>query len=519
MNHAKSLRKNMSRHHAAYRSRHIAGRRSAATLSASAPLEATGQQAGERVLFVTSEMRDFIKAGGLGDVSSSLPRALAHEHDIRVLLPGYRAVLKSGLPMKKVGRTKKRDALPACEIIELETPDGLRILAVCNEALFDREGSPYVDASGHGWPDNDIRFATLSSVAADIAAGQAGMDWRPDLLHLNDWTCALAACYLDWRHQNIPSLLTIHNLAYQGLFPASTAERIGVPERAGELNFHGELSFLRGGLTRAHCLTTVSDSYAQQIVEPVYGCGMDMLLARRRKEGRLIGILNGIDQNWDPQRDDAIPTPFSVGRWDRRKENTKVLREELGLHAIPGPLFIFVSRMVHQKGLDLVCEAAPQIIAAGGQLALIGRGEPMFERMAAMLAKRFPGRIATHIGFEEALAHRMFAGADFLLMPSRYEPCGLSQMYAQAYGCLPVAHATGGLKDTIEDGVTGLLFQQARVSDLRGCLQRAFRIFAEPLLLEAMRGAAMLEKRDWNRSAQQYTRLYRQLCAQTAVAA
>ncbi|WP_240669096.1 glycogen synthase GlgA [Dyella sp. M7H15-1] len=467
---------------------------------------------------MTSEMRDFIKAGGLGDVSAALPRVLSHEHDIRVLLPAYRAVLKSGSALKIVGHTRMRDGLPACDIGELVTRDGLRILVVCHDALFNREGSPYADARGEGWEDNDVRFAALSSVAADIASGHAGLDWQPDLLHLNDWTCALAACYLDWRHQATPSVLTIHNLAYQGVFPESSTQRIGAPKKATELDFHGGVSFLRGGMMRADCLTTVSDSYARQIIDPIYGCGMDRLLARCRNEGRLIGILNGIDQSWNPLYDDALPEPFSIGQWDKRRQNTADLRGELGLHTIPGPLFVFVSRMVHQKGLDLVCEAAPQIIAAGGQLALIGRGEPMYERMATMLAKRFTGRVATHIGFNEAVAHRMFAGADFLLMPSRYEPCGLSQMYAQAYGCLPIAHATGGLNDTIEDGVSGLLFQNARVSDLRNCLQRAFRIFAEPLLLEAMRGAAMLEKHGWSRSGRQYTHLYRRLCTQKAVA-
>jgi starch synthase len=472
----------------------------------------------ERVLFVTSEMKDFIKAGGLGDVSAALPRVLAHDHDIRVLIPGYRAVLEAGKAMKKVGHTQRRGELPACDLCELVTDDGLRILVICNKELFDREGSPYVNAKGTGWADNDIRFATLSSVAADIAAGQAGLDWRPDLLHLNDWTCALAACYLHWRRIPTASVLTIHNLAYQGIFPASAAAKIGAPEHATELEFHGQVSFLRGGIIRASSLITVSESYAKQIVDPVYGCGMDRLLARRRQEDRLTGILNGIDPSWHPQHDDALDTAFSIGEWERRRQNTVALRKELGLYAIHGPLFIFVSRMVHQKGLDLVCEAAPQIIAAGGQLALIGRGDPMFERMAATLAKRFPGRIVAHIGFEESLAHRMFAGADFLLMPSRYEPCGLSQMYAQAYGCLPIAHATGGLNDTIDDGISGLLFQNARVSDLRSCLQRAFRIYAEPLLLDAMRGAAMLERHDWDRSGQAYSRVYHQLCHHKAAA-
>jgi starch synthase len=284
-------------------------------LLAPKPPDTANSEASEKVLFVTSEMRDFIKAGGLGDVSAALPRVLSRDHDIRVLLPGYRAVLEAASSMKKVGHTRKRHGLPACDIGELTTRDGLRILVVCNDELFNREGSPYTDAHGDGWKDNDVRFATLSSVAADIASGHAGLNWRPDLLHLNDWPCALAACYLDWRHEAAtPSVLTIHNLAYQGLFPESSAQRIGAPDSASELDFHGEVSFLRGGMVRANCLTTVSDSYAEQIIEPVYGCGMDRLLARRRKEGRLIGILNGIDPSWNPLHDSALPKPFSIGQ-------------------------------------------------------------------------------------------------------------------------------------------------------------------------------------------------------------
>jgi starch synthase len=207
---------------------------------------------------------------------------------------------------------------------------------------------------------------------------------------------------------------------------------------------HGRISFLHEGVAKATHLTTVSESYAKQIIEPAYGCGLDALLRKRALEGRLSGIVNGIDDSWDPQTDPALAQPFAIGQWDKRRQNTLRLRE------------------------DLIYEAAPQIIAAGGQLALIGRGDPAIERSIARLPRRFPGRVVAHIGFEEGLARRMFAGADFLLMPSRYEPCGLSQMYAQAYGCLPLAHATGGLIDTIEDGVTGLLFGEATVSDRAG---------------------------------------------------
>jgi starch synthase len=484
------------------------------------PPSAARTEHGEKILFVTTEMTDFVKAGGLGDVSAALPRAVAKYHDVRVLIPGYPAVLRIANGMRMVGKTPSHHRLPACDIGEWKTDDGLTVLVLCNAKLYDREGSPYTDASGHEWPDNDVRFATLSRAAADIALNRAQMNWRPEVLHLNDWPGALAVHYMDGERDAVPTVLTIHNLAYQGIFPASAAIHIGMQQRKrGEHDHRGRLSFLYEGIAEATCLTTVSESYAKQITEPAYGCGLDALLRKRSQEGRLVGIVNGIDQSWDPQHDPALVEPFGIGEWDKRELNTRHLREELGLRQQHGPLFAVISRMVQQKGVDLICEAAPQIVAAGGQLALIGRGDPAIERVIERLARRFHGRVSAYIGFEEAVARRMFAGADFLLMPSRYEPCGLSQMYAQAYGCLPVAHATGGLIDTIEDGVTGLLFHEASVSQLRGCLQRAFRTFAEPLLLNAMRGAAMLEKRGWDDPGRQYAALYHRLLPQKVAAA
>ena len=483
------------------------------------PTSAHNDRIGEKILFVTTEMTDFIKAGGLGDVSAALPRALANDHDVRVLLPGHSKVIAAaGASMRLVGKIHSHHKLPACEIGELRTDDGLIVLVLCNAELYEREGSPYTNAQGHEWPDNAIRFATLSHAAAEIALGHAQMSWSPDLLHLNDWPCALAAYYLDGESTAPPTVLTIHNLAYQGVFPATTASAIGMSRKHAEHDPRARISFLREGVADATYLSTVSESYARQITEPALGCGLDMLLRKRALEGRLFGIVNGIDPSWDSQHDPALASPFGIGQWELRLQNTHDLRVEMGLREQHGPLFAVISRMVQQKGVDLICEAAPQIIAAGGQLALIGRGEPSIERTIARLARRFPGRVAAHIGFEEGLARRMFAGSDFLLMPSRYEPCGLSQMYAQAYGCLPIAHATGGLIDTIEDGVTGLLFRDATVSELRRCLQRAFRIFAEPLLLNAMRGAAMLENHGWDGPGRQYAALYRRMLPQKAAA-
>lgn len=469
------------------------------------PVPATRQG----TLFVVPEMADFIKAGGLGDVAAALPRALRRRFDVRVLIPGYRAVIARAGRIEIVGRVLAHAALPACDIGRIEQADGLPIYVLLCGKLFEREGSPYMDLAGDDWEDNAIRFATLSYAAAQIAAGNAGMDWHPQLLHLNDWPSALAAAYLRWSGDKTPCLLTIHNLAYQGLFPHLMATALGIPaEHRRELDFYGQMSFLRAGILNANHVNTVSISYAAQITGPALGCGLDELLAGRAAKGALTGIVNGIDASWDPRTDRHLQTHFSINQWQGRGENAEQVRQTFGLLRSTGPLFAVVSRLVHQKGLDLICEVAPQIVAAGGQIVVIGGGEPEIEAQVMALARRFPGHVGAYIGFEEGLARRMFAGSDFLLMPSRFEPCGLSQMYAQRFGCLPVAHATGGLIDTVDDGVTGFLFHGASADALRRCLQRVFRTFRLPDLLAAMRRAAMLRPSGWEAAGSEYIALY-----------
>ncbi|MCD7098047.1 glycogen synthase GlgA [Stenotrophomonas sp. MMGLT7] len=460
-------------------------------------------------LFVVPEMSDFIKAGGLGDVAAALPRALRRRYDVRVLIPGYPAVLARGGRLQVVGRVLAHASLPACDIAQMEQGDGLPVYVLLCPALYQREGTPYVDASGQEWQDNAIRFATLSHAAAQIAAGQAGLDWQPQLLHLNDWPCALAAAYVRWSGGHTPCLLTIHNLAYQGLFPHALAPALGIPGAGlDDLEFYGQMSFLRAGIVHADHVNTVSISYAHQITAAGHGCGLDDLLALRAASGRLSGIVNGIDDSWDPRTDLHLQAHFDVNQWQGRGDNARQVRREFGLPDTRGPLFAVVSRLVHQKGVDLTCEVAPQIVAAGGQIVVIGGGEPQIERQVEALARRYPGHVGAHIGFDEALARRMFAGADFLLMPSRFEPCGLSQMYAQRFGCLPIAHATGGLIDTVDDGVTGFLFQGANADALRRCVLRAFRTFRLPGLLGAMRRAAMLCPSGWDAAGSKYLALY-----------
>ncbi len=471
--------------------------------------------AGQRVLFVVSEMADFVKAGGLGDVAAALPRALRTTCDVRVLIPGYPAVLERLQRLERVGQVAGRGNLPVCELARAEQHDGLPVYVLLNPHLFERAGSPYVDEAGREWSDNAVRFATLAHAAAEIAAGRVDNAWAPEVLHLNDWPSALAAAYVRWDGTEVPTLLTIHNLAYQGLFPLDQAAALGIPaHRLDELTFYGQLSFLQAGITHATRLNTVSLRFARQITAPADGCGLHDLLARRAARGHLSGIVNGIDASWDPRSDRHLSAHFSVQAFDGRRHNAQSVREAFGLRHSEGPLFAVVSRLVHQKGLDISCEVAPQIIAAGGQLVIIGGGEPAVEEQVRELARRYPGQVGAFIGFEEGLARQMFAGADFLLMPSRFEPCGLSQMYAQRFGCLPVAHATGGLVDTVEDGVTGFLFHQPTADGMRRCVERAMRTFRLPALLHAMRRAAMMRPSGWDIAGRQYMDLYQQASLQ-----
>src|ERR671921_1816630 len=434
----------------------------------------------QSILFVTSEIADYIKAGGLGEVSAALPRALRHHYDVRILIPGYRQVLSQIGDVEEIARLPASFGIPACGLGRGTTQDGLTVYILLCPELYDRDGSPYVDSFGADWSDNDIRFARLGLAAADIASGAGDLLWRADLLHLNDWPSGLASAYLAWRGQHIPTILTIHNLAYQGNFDRGRLSHLGIPDAAFQINgveFYGKLSFLKAGIYYSSHITTVSSTYAEEITTPEFGCGLDGLLRARADEGRLTGILNGIDESWDPRTDPHLEAPFAPDDLNGKHANAQEVRDEFGLAVSRGPLFAVVSRLVHQKGVDLAIEATESIMRQGGQIVVTGRGEGQFETELSSLAKRYPGQVGVKIGFEEGTARRMYAGSDFLLMPSRFEPCGLSQMYAQRFGSLPIANKTGGLADTIEDDVTGFLFSEASLSGLMSGVARAFESF------------------------------------------
>ncbi|MEN0107506.1 MAG: glycogen synthase GlgA [Pseudomonas sp.] len=454
--------------------------------------------------------------------SARSTRALSGQHDIRVLIPGYRQVLASGHPMRVIGEIAGHAALPPCKVGRMELPDGLIVYVLISPELYERDGTPYGDENCRDWPDNHIRFARLGLAAADIAAGRAAMSWRPDLVHANDWPTALTPAYMKWQKQSTPCVFTIHNLAYQGMIDLQCSPELGLPpEASGQegMEFYGQLSLLKAGITYADHITTVSHTYAEEITTEAFGCGMQGMLQMKTDEGHLSGITNGIDESWDPRTDNHLVAKFSLHNMDGKRANAAYVEQLFGLDADDGPLFAVVSRLVQQKGIDLTLEVVDTIVQGGGRLAIIGRGEPELEQAVIEMGKRYPGRVGVRVGFNETDARRMFAGSDFLLMPSRFEPCGLSQMYAQRFGSLPIARKTGGLADTIEDGVTGFLFRRATRDSYVDAVQRALNVFQYPELLHAMRCRAMASPMYWKQSVEPYDRLYKELLQQHAVRA
>jgi len=462
-----------------------------------------------RVLFVAPEMADFVQVGGLGAVASSLPRAMKAHADIRVLLPGYRGVLARASALDIVAQLPGAGAIPPCSIGRAALADAMHVYIVLCAELYDRDGELYVGPDGRDWPDNDLRFARLSLAAAQIATGECA-DWRPEALHLNDWQSALAAGYSFWSGQRTPAVLTIHNLAHQGLFDASRRAALAIPEAAFGIDgveFHGKISFLKGGINFASRVTTVSEVYAGEVTTQALGCGLDGLMAKCARDGRLAGILNGIDESWDPRNDPRCPFNYDANRWKGRYAD--YVRGAFGLSLARAPLFAVVSRFVQQKGVDLVLRAAETIVRLGGQLVAVGRGEPQFEKAFRNLSARARDAVGVRIGFEAEEARAIFAGADFLLMPSRFEPCGLSQMYAQRFGAIPLAARTGGLVETIEDGKTGFLFDPGDEAQFIAAIKTAFEIYASPKRLSDLRRSAMAKRFDWTESARLYAALYR----------
>jgi len=461
-----------------------------------------------RILFVTPECAPLTKTGGLGDVSAALPAALRGQGlDVRVLLPGYPAVLAGAA-------LAERAALRVLGFdVRLLEGDGLWVLDC--PPLYRRDGGPYQDAAGTDWADNPLRFGVLSKAASLLAGAASPLAWRPDCLHCNDWPAALAAAYLAFdRDARAASVMTVHNLAFQGVFDAALLERLALPAQSFTLEgleFHGRISFLKGGLAYADAITTVSPTYAREVQGEALGCGLDGLLRRRRQS--LTGILNGIDAAmWNPADDPLIAAPYDAASLERKALNKQALQFRLRLKVDPHvPLLGVVSRLTHQKGSDLIAEALDELVALPTQVAIVGKGEARMEDALRAAAMRYPGQVSVTIGFDEALAHAVEAGADVFLMPSRYEPCGLNQMYSQRYGTPPVAHATGGLIDTIEDGKTGFLFDRPESDALAEAVRRALEERKDQGRWRELQRRGMQRDFSWSTAARQYAALYSRL--------
>lgn len=479
-----------------------------------------------RVLFASSEIYPLAKTGGLADVSAALPKALAAlDVDMHLLLPGYPKAIDAA--DKKTIEIDVADFMGAgpMRLISARTPDtGLPIWLVDCPALFRRGGGPYQDENAQDWPDNARRFAVFNHVAARLARGQLVAHWQADIVHANDWPTGLVPVILaDSPGRRPATVFTIHNLAYQGSFPADFYPQLGLAADAFHpdgVEFYGNVSFLKAGIQYSDRLTTVSPTYAQEILTARYGCGLEGLLQRRAHD--LVGILNGADyQIWDPAHDAHLPAQFGPGNIAGKRACKASLQQEFGLSTEPEtPLVVFVSRITDQKMADVVAAALPEIVRDGAQCVLVGDGDRRIEEQFEAAARDYPDRIAFRVGYEEPLAHRLLAGGDILLHPARYEPCGLTQIYAMRYGTLPIVRSTGGLRDTVVDvtddslsrgTATGFAFDAANGDDMVRCVERALALYRQPLAWRKVLRQAMAQDFGWAQPAQRYLELYRTL--------
>ncbi len=478
-----------------------------------------------KILFAASEAHPLIKTGGLGDVAGSLPAAFERLHqDVRVILPAYRHILER-LPEATVTAEFSVPGSPEPVRLRRATlvKDGVPVYLVDVPALFDRAGGPYSDPQGRDWYDNALRFATFCRAVVRVAANHAGLDWAPDVVHCNDWQTGLVPPLLIREPRRPPMVFTIHNLAYQGIFTRDTFQYLGLPPELWSmyaLEFYGGFSFIKGGLVFADRLTTVSPTYAREICTPEFGAGLDGVLRGRAE--RLEGILNGVDYRvWDPGRDTLIPHRYTAHAMEGKQRNKVALQKRMGLAVEPRvPLFGHIGRMVEQKGVDLILDALPALMTEDLQLAILGNGEARFEAAFRAAAERWPGRLGIHIGYDESLAHLVEAGCDAFLMPSRFEPCGLSQLYSLRYGTIPVVRRTGGLADTVVDAdgksirsgaATGFVFDEPTPDALVSGIRRALERYRRPPAWRNLIGNAMRQDFSWRRSAQAYLALYRRI--------
>ncbi|MEY4413166.1 MAG: glycogen synthase GlgA [Pseudomonadota bacterium] len=478
------------------------------------PRPALGGRVALRVLHVAAEVYPLVKTGGLADVVAALPPALAAAGaDVRLLLPGLPSIIEAVQGLRAV-----LDIGPCCGALRVRVlagrlpGAGLPVYVIEAPQLWQRGGSPYQASDGSEWPDNLQRFSLLGLIGARLASGEVDPDWVPDVVHAHDWHAALACAHMA---EHVPtraaSVYTVHNLAFQGLFPLPDAWQTGLGSRCfspAGLEFHGQFSFMKAGLKFADKVTTVSPTYAREIAGHEHGCGLDGVI--RGRGGDVVGILNGIDEAvWSPARDAALDARYDLGRMAGKTACRQALQRTAGLAVDDRALVLtVVSRLTAQKGLDLVLSALPALVAAGVQFVVQGTGDPALEAAFRMAQQAHPGRVAVHIGYDEARAHQLIAGADVIAVPSRFEPCGLTQMYGLRYGTPPVVRRCGGLADTVDDGVTGFVFDAATPAAFEQAVRRAAALRADAPRWAAMQAAGMDRPLSWEGPARAYLALY-----------
>lgn len=478
------------------------------------------------VLSVASEAAPLIKTGGLADVAGALPAALApHGVAVTTLVPGYPKVMATLGKPRSIH--KWDDLLGTPARLVKGTLGASPLLVLDAPALFGREGGPYADSTGRDWDDNWRRFAALARAAADLAGG-AVKGQRFDLVHAHDWQTGLTPAYLALTQDRpVPSVMTIHNMAFQGYFPAEVFPQLGLPPKAWSVDgveSYGGVGFLKAGMQLADAITTVSPTYSREIRSVEFGMGLEgVVLARSH---RVHGILNGIDTGeWNPATDPHLAARFTAGKLAARAKNKRALEQEFGLQRDDGPLFIVVSRLTWQKGMDLLPGVLDHLVGIGGRLALIGAGDAEIETALHQVAARHPGRIGVKIGYDEAASHRLQGGGDAILVPSRFEPCGLTQLYGLAYGCIPVVARTGGLADTVIDAnpaalaagvATGVQMNAVSPEALAMAVSRTVELYADPRAWKQVQKNAMKADFSWGASGAAYAALYRQLIEERA---
>jgi starch synthase len=475
-----------------------------------------------RVLSVASEVYPIIKTGGLADVVGSLPSALKAEGiETRIVMPGYPSVTHAlgtaesvlYLPNFYGGPTRVLSGSYAeLDMFVLDAPH-----------LFARPGNPYTSPNGVDWSDNGIRFAALGQIAAEIGQG-AIPAFVPDVVHAHDWQAGMTHAYLHYSDRSRPgTMMTVHNLAYQGQFPREMLSAVGLPPGSFTIDgieYYGAIGFLKAGLQFADRITTVSPTYAVEIQRPDAGMGLDGLL--RARSGVLTGILNGIDTSvWNPATDPHVASPFSADKLENRTTNKATLQQKFGLRVAPDAFLLgVISRLSWQKGLDLLLENLPTILSGDIQIALLGTGDPDLEHSYRTAAESNPDQIGAVIGYDEGLAHLIQAGADALVVPSRFEPCGLTQLCALRYGAVPIVSRVGGLADTVIDSdepasaggaATGFKFGPVKIENLAAALRRANALFRDKPAWRMMQKNGMAVDVSWRNSARQYAGLYRQI--------